>query len=113
MTDERMNTLRIGRNIGATLGGIVFLAFGIVPAFYFGSFGTVSLLSHLMGGPVDAGIIVRMLTVVGIILGMVCTASVSIIVGAVLGTGLAYVTDAVASALKPAKPELAAARARK
>ena len=100
MTDERKKALTVGRNIGATLGGIVFLAFGVVPAFYFGSFGTISLLSHLMGGPVEAGIIVRMATVVGILLGMVCIASVSVIVGAIFGTGLAYVTDAVGAALK-------------
>jgi len=111
MTDERLNTLRIGRNIGATIGGIVFLAVGIVPAFYFGSFGAVSLMAHLLG-PVEPGIIVRMVTVVGIMLGMVCTASVSVVVGAVGGTALAYVTDAVSSALKPSA-EVAAAAAKK
>ena len=112
MTNERMNTLRIGRNIGAVLGGIVFLAFGIVPAFYFGSFGAISLMSHLAGGPVDPGIIVRMVTVVGIMLGMVCIASVSIVVGAIGGTALGYVTDLVSSALKPAA-DMAPATAKK
>ena len=111
MTDERMNTLRIGRNIGATIGGIVFLAFGIVPAFYFGSFGAVSLMAHLLG-PLEPGIIVRMVTVVGILLGMVCIASVSIVIGAIGGTALGYVTDVVTAAVKP-PAEVAAAHAKK
>ena len=98
MTEERKKALTVGRNIGAVLGGIVFLTFGVVPAFYFGSFGAVSLLAHLLGGPLEPGIITRMIAVVGILLGMVCTASVSIVVGAVLGTGLGFVTDVVASA---------------
>jgi len=91
------------RNIGATIGGLVFLVAGIVPAFYFGSFGAISLMSHLVGGPVDAGIVVRMVTVVGIMLGMVCIASVSIVVGAIGGTALGYVTDAVTQAFKPSQ----------
>jgi len=42
---------------------------------------------------------------------MVCTASVSIIVGAVLGTGLGFVTDAVSAALRaPAEERYAAER---
>jgi len=109
MTSDRKNTLRIGRNIGATLGGILFLAFGIVPGFYFGSFGAVSLMSHLAGGPVDPGIIVRMVTVVGTLLGLICTASVSIVVGAIVGTALGYVTDAVSTAVTPAEKSADAA----
>lgn len=109
MTSESKNVLRIGRNIGATIGGIMFLAFGIVPGFYFGSFGAISLMSHLAGGPVDPGIMVRMVTVVGILLGMVCLASVSIVVGAILGTALGYVTEAVSSALKPSSDTAEAA----
>ena len=100
MTDERMKTLKVGRNIGAALGAIVFLVFGLGPAFYFGSFGTIALLSHLAGGPVEPGILVRMMTAVGIMLGFVCIASVSIIVGAIGGTTLAFLTDVISGAVK-------------
>ncbi len=43
-------TVKTGMKIGATVGGLVFLVFGIMPGFYFGSFGTLILLQKLMGG---------------------------------------------------------------
>jgi hypothetical protein len=97
MTDERKRTLKVGTKIGAALGTLVFLVFGIVPGFYFGSYGTLMLLSHLAGGPVEATTIVRMITVVGIVIGIFCTGAVSIVLGSVFGTALAYVVDAIGS----------------
>jgi hypothetical protein len=97
MTDERKRTLKVGTKIGAALGTLVFLVFGIVPGFYFGSYGTLMLLSHLAGGPVEASTIVRMITVVGIVIGIFCIGAVSIVLGSVFGTALAYVVDALGS----------------
>jgi hypothetical protein len=97
MTDERKNTMKAGTKIGAVLGAIVFLVFGIVPGFYFGSYGVLVLLSHLTGGPVEATTLVRMLTVVGILLGIFCIGAVSIVLGSVLGTTLGYVVDVAGS----------------
>ena len=105
MKETTANTLRTGRNIGAVIGGIIFLVFGTVPAFYFGSFGMLTLITHLVG-PVDPGIIVRMLLVAGIVMGLVCTAFVSIVVGSVLGTALAWVTESLTSAVSR-EPEAA------
>jgi hypothetical protein len=106
MTKDRMKAMQVGRKVGALLGGIVWAIFGIVPGFYFGSAATVILLSHLAGGPVEPGVIVRMLMVVGTVLGLFCTAAVSIVVGAVSGTALGYVADAIRL---PAKAEEAEA----
>ncbi len=86
-------TLRVGRNIGALIGAIGFLAVGLVPGFYFGSYGTIVLLSHLTGGPLEPSILVRSAVVIGTIMGIFCMASVSIVVGAVLGTVMGYVTE--------------------
>ncbi len=105
MTEERKKALAIGRKMGAVVGGIIFLAFGIVPGFYFGSYATVILLSHLFGGALEPSIIVRATVVVGTLLGLFCVASASIVVGAVLGTALAYVVDAVSAALSPRPAE--------
>ena len=105
MREERKRALMIGRRMGAVVGGIIFLVFGIVPGFYFGSYATVVLLNHLFGGPIEPSIIVRMLVVVGTIMGLFCTAAVSIVVGAVAGTLLAYAVDAIAEAAK-AKPKV-------
>jgi hypothetical protein len=53
MNEERKRTMKVGTKIGAALGVIGFLVFGIVPGFYFGSYGVVVLLSHLTGGPLE------------------------------------------------------------
>ncbi len=97
MTDERKRTMKVGTKIGAALGAIVFLVFGIIPGFYFGSYGTLLLLSRLAGGPVEATTIVRMITVVGIMMGLFCIAAVSIVLGSVFGTALGFVVDAISS----------------
>lgn len=97
MTETRKQTMKVGTKIGAAIGAIAFLVFGIVPGFYFGSFGTLVLLSHLAGGPVEPTTIVRMVTVVGIMLGIFCVGSVSIVLGSVFGTALGYVVDAITS----------------
>lgn len=97
MTDSRKAMMKAGTKIGAAIGTVAFLVFGIVPGFYFGSFGTLVLLSHLAGGPVEPTTIVRMITVVGIVLGIFCVGSVSIVLGSVFGTTMGYVVDAIAS----------------
>jgi len=93
---------RIGRKIGAVLGAIGFLVFGLVPGFYFGSYGTLVVLHHLFGHSVEPNIIVRMMVVVGTLLGLFCMASVSIVLGAVFGTLLGYAVEAFS-----AKPKVA------
>ena len=102
MTEGRRNTMKVGTKIGAGLGVLAFLVFGIVPGFYFGSYGTLILLSHLAGGSVEPTTIVRMLTVVGIMLGIFCVGAVSIVLGSVFGTAMGYVVD-VAGSLGKAK----------
>ncbi len=97
MTNERRRTLKTGTKIGAVLGAIVFLVFGTIPGFYFGSYGTLMLLSHLAGGPVEPTTIVRMITVAGILLGLFCIGAVSVVLGSVFGTALAWVVDAMGS----------------
>jgi len=96
MKAGRRNTMKVGTKIGAGIGVLAFLVFGIVPGFYFGSYGTLILLSHLAGGPVGPTTIVRMLTVVGIMLGIFCVGAVSIVLGSVFGTAMGYVVDVVA-----------------
>jgi hypothetical protein len=104
MNEERKRTMKVGTKIGAALGVIGFLVFGIVPGFYFGSYGVVVLLSHLTGGPLEPTTIVRMLTVVGIMLGIFCIGAVSIVLGSVFGTALGYVVDVVGRSGKQLGP---------
>jgi len=90
----RKEMVRMGTKIGAALGVVVFLIFGLMPGFYFGSYGALVVLNNFMGGPVEPTVLVRMIIAVGIMLGIVCTASVSIVVGSILGTVMGYVVEA-------------------
>ncbi len=90
-------TVKAGAKIGATIGGVVFLVFGIVPGFYFGSYGTLILLQKLMGGTVEPTLFVRAAVVMGIAVGIACTAAVSIVVGGLLGTAMGFVVSAPAA----------------
>jgi hypothetical protein len=87
-------TVKAGMKIGATIGGLVFLVLGIVPGFYFGSYGTLILLQRLMGGAVEPTLFVRAAVVMGIAVGIACAATVSIVVGGLLGTALGFVVSA-------------------
>ncbi len=91
-------TVKAGMKIGATIGGLVFVVFGIMPGFYFGSYGTLILLQKLMGGTVEPTLFVRAAVVMGIVVGIACAAAVSIVVGGLLGTAMGYVVSAPASA---------------
>ncbi|MBI5100900.1 MAG: hypothetical protein HZB33_03595 [Nitrospirae bacterium] len=62
-------------------------------------------MSRLAGGPVEATTIVRMLTVVGIMLGIFCSGAVGIVLGSVFGTALAYIVEAIGSLGKVEKTE--------
>ena len=102
-------TIKTGMKIGATVGGLVFLAFGIMPGFYFGSYGTLILLQKLMGGAVEPTLIVRAVVVMGILVGIGCAATVSIVVGGLLGTAAGAIVSAP-SALRERKAVEAAAK---
>lgn len=104
--------IKKGRNIGAAVGVLGFLAFGVLPGFYFGSYGTLVILNHLMDGPVAAGVVVRMLVVVGTLLGIFCTAGVSIVLGALLGTSVGYVTELFTTPAKAKDETLAKAESK-
>jgi hypothetical protein len=90
-------TVKTGMKIGATVGGLVFLAFGIMPGFYFGSYGTLIILQKLMGGAVEPTLIVRAVVVMGILVGIACAATVSIVVGGLLGTAAGFVVSTPAA----------------
>ncbi len=90
-------TVKAGMKIGATVGGLVFVVFGIVPGFYFGSYGTLILVQKLMGGTVEPTLFVRAAVVMGIAVGIACAAAVCIVVGGLLGTAMGFVVSAPAA----------------
>ncbi|MBI1810867.1 MAG: hypothetical protein HYR78_02840 [Nitrospirae bacterium] len=107
----RKEMVRMGTKIGATLGSIGFLIFGVLPWFYFGRDGSLIVLKHLVGGPVEPTVLVRMFMAVGILLGIVCAASVSIVVGSIIGTTLGYLVEVVTAPADVRKPAEATTKA--
>jgi hypothetical protein len=96
----RKEMVRMGTKVGGVLGGIAFLVFGIIPGFYFGSYGTLVLMNHMFGEALQATVLVRAAAAVGALVGITCIASVSIVVGAIFGTAVGYATEALTSATK-------------
>ena len=90
-------TVKAGMKIGATIGGLVFAVAGIVPGFYFGSYGTLILLQKMMGGAVEPTLFVRAAVVMGIGVGIVCAATVCLVIGGLLVTALGFVVSAPAA----------------
>jgi len=101
------DTVRMWTKIGAIAGAIGFLAFGLVPGFYFGSYGALILMSHLFGS-VQPTVVVRVATAAGIVLGITCVGFMSIVVGAILGTAVGYGARAVTTPVKEKAPAEAA-----
>jgi hypothetical protein len=54
-------------------------------------------MSKLFGGPLEATVLVRLATAAGILVGIVCVASVTIVVGAIFGTVVGYLLEAVST----------------
>lgn len=98
----KKESIRMATKLGAVLGAIGFFVFGLVPAFYFGSYGALVLWNHLFG-TAEPTVIVRLWIAVGILIGLASALSVGIVVGAILGTSLGYVIEAISHALR-AKP---------
>jgi len=96
----RKEMVRMGTKIGAAIGGLVFLVFGLIQGFYFGSYGALVVLQHLMGGPVEATVLVRMIVAVGIMLGILCIGFITIVMGSILGTALGYMVEALTSSVE-------------
>jgi hypothetical protein len=89
-------TVKAGMRIGATVGGLVFAVFGILPGFYFGSFGTLILLQKLMGS-VEPTLFVRAAVVIGIVVGIAAAAAVSLVIGGLIGTAFGYIVSVPAA----------------
>ena len=86
-------TVKAGMKIGAAVGGVLFLVFGVMAGFYFGSYGTLFILQKLMGGSVEPTLFVRAVIVVGIGVGIAASATVHIVTCGLIGTALGYVVS--------------------
>ena len=101
----KASEVRTWTKAGAMIGAAGFLALGIIPGIYFGSYGTLALINHLMGR-LEVTVLLRVATAAGIILGVACVGFLSIVVGSVIGTVAGYAAHAVAAAMKESAPSV-------
>jgi hypothetical protein len=85
--------VKTGAKIGATIGTIVFFLFGLMPGFYFGGYGAISILYKLTGGAVEPTLISRVAVVMGMLIGVFSMATVSLVVGSLLGSAIGYLVS--------------------
>jgi hypothetical protein len=95
MEEKNREIISIGTRVGAVLGGITFLIFGVVPGFHYGGYGALMLFSKLADGPVDMTLGVRLVIALGIILGILCLGFMGIVLGSILGTAAGFVVNAL------------------
>lgn len=76
----------MGTIIGAVVGLVLFLIFGLLPAFRFGSFLAIYTLYKVTGRSVEPTLLTRALTIVGTLLSILCGAALSLFGGALLGS---------------------------
>ena len=101
MKTKQNQVLRTGMKVGAVLGVVAFLIFGIIPGFHYGGYGMLMLLGKLAGGPLEMTLAIRLLLVLGILLGILCIGFASIVIGSVFGTIAGYVVNAVGFLREP------------
>jgi len=89
-----------GRRVFAMGGGlaglVAFLAVGLLPALVYGGFAGVTLAAAILGHPIDGSGFAKAMVVGGMVLGLLCTASLFTLAGAAVGTGLFSLSQAVA-----------------
>ncbi len=86
-------TVKAGMKIGATLGTLLFAIVGLLPGFYFGGYGAISLLAKITGGAVEPSLFSRIFVVCGMLVGIFSMLTVSLVVGGLLGSLFGYLVS--------------------
>jgi len=73
---------------GGVLGLLAYLAIGLLPSLVYGGYAGVSLSVALFGAPLDGSLISRSIVGFGMLVGVLSTAGLFVVLGAVLGVGL-------------------------
>lgn len=77
-----------------TVIGLIFLAAGVIPGFYFGRYGALLLLKKISGGAVGSTLLVKAMVIAGIGAGIICAAAMSVVIACLLCTAVSYLTAA-------------------
>lgn len=98
-----MEAIKNYTKVGAGFG-MIMAVLGILPGFYFGSYGALMIL-HSLFGSVEPNTVTRIAVVVGTLLGITCTAFASIVIGSVFGTAIGFMATSTAKLFAVQKTE--------
>ena len=91
-TTTRKSTSKTFTLVGAGIGLVAFLAFGLLPSILYGGYAGVMLAGGIFGTPVDASFVVRAFIVGGMVIGVAAAGSLFAVLGAVAGAAVAALT---------------------
>lgn len=90
---------------GGIIGLLAFLVVGLLPSLVYGGFAGAALAAGLLGHPVDASMMARGITIFGMVAGLLATAGVFVVVGAVVGSTVHALARATMKQETPAAEE--------
>ncbi len=93
MEKKMETTLNAGKKIGAIVGGILFIFFGLLPGIYFGGYMAVIIVSAITGGPVDPSVFSKTAIVIGVLIGTLGSLAVFLVGGSLAGMALGYTAE--------------------
>ena len=73
--------------VGGVAGLLGYLVVGLLPSLVYGGYAGVALGSALLGAPVDGSLAARAIVGFGMVAGVLATAGLFVVLGAVLGAG--------------------------
>ncbi|MBI5067957.1 MAG: hypothetical protein HZB56_06930 [Deltaproteobacteria bacterium] len=80
--------------VGAGFGIAAFLAIGLLPSLVYGGYAGIVLAGALFGTPVASTLAVRILAIVGMVMGVVGVGALFAVGGAALGAGVEVLVGA-------------------
>ena len=88
--------------VGAFAGFALFLGLGLLPSLMYGGYAGLLLAGGIFGTPVPASLAARGLVGLGMVLGVIGTASVFTVLGAAVGSFFGHLAGKPAAERKPA-----------
>lgn len=93
-------SVRTGAKIGAGIGLLAWVVVGILPAFYLGGYGAISLLHKLTGSAVEATLFARAFVLAGMLVSIATAGTCMTVIGALLGSAFGWLVSSPAKAVE-------------
>ncbi len=81
--------------LGAGVGLTLFALFGLMPGSFIGGVLGLNITGMIFGTPVSPGVVPRIIIALGMITGVLISGLIFVVAGAVVGTSIGYILDAL------------------